>query len=304
MTSGVTPAARSISSVASACRSRTMVTTVPAAPPRAVRPDRWTYVAASGGGSTWTTRSSESTSMPRAATSVATRTGTSPEAKPASAARRAVCPRSPWSASTRMPWPAKCPVRDVTRFRVLQNRTTRPSRAAIHAVTASAASLSGTRKTRCFIVSTETTASATSWRTGSRPSMSTSAASSRVAENSIRVAPAGVARTRPRTSGKNPSAASSSASSMTTADTSSSESRFCLRRSCARPGVTTATSTGAASVSFCRLMFSPPTKARTRRPAAAPRSPRTSAIWSASSRVGAMTSPRGRPGFDAAPAND
>ena len=73
-------AARSRADTSRRCASKATVTTRPRAPARAVRPERCRYALCSVGGSTWTTSSTSSTWMPRAATSVATST---PHARPA-----------------------------------------------------------------------------------------------------------------------------------------------------------------------------------------------------------------------------
>ncbi len=57
------------------------VTTLPDAPARAVRPERWRYALCSTGGSAWMTRPTSSTWMPRAAMSVATSVCAAPEWK-------------------------------------------------------------------------------------------------------------------------------------------------------------------------------------------------------------------------------
>ena len=65
-------AARVRSRTSLTCWSVISVMTVPAAPARAVRPERCRYALCSAGGSAWTTSATSSTWMPRAAMSVAT----------------------------------------------------------------------------------------------------------------------------------------------------------------------------------------------------------------------------------------
>ena len=76
---------------------------MPEAPARAVRPMRWTYVSGSLGISKLMTCVIPSTSMPRAAMSVATRTRVSPLRKDSSARCRAFCDLLPWMAAASTP---------------------------------------------------------------------------------------------------------------------------------------------------------------------------------------------------------
>ena len=68
---------------------------LPLRPARPVRPLRCVYESASSGGSAWITRAMSCTSMPRAATSVATSTRSLPRLKSASARLRSGCSISP-----------------------------------------------------------------------------------------------------------------------------------------------------------------------------------------------------------------
>ena len=79
---------------------------MPSRPARPVRPIRCTYESKSSaavGISKFTTCATPGTSMPRAATSVATITGASPRLNAASAFSRWLCDRSPWMLSALMP---------------------------------------------------------------------------------------------------------------------------------------------------------------------------------------------------------
>ena len=86
------------------CSGSTRVTTSPALPARAVRPERCTKDFGSAGGSTCTTSSTPPTSMPRAATSVATMTRTSPESNAARLRSRWFWFRLPCSSAAGMPF--------------------------------------------------------------------------------------------------------------------------------------------------------------------------------------------------------
>ena len=76
------PVKRSISCSIRRSRGVTKRTATPARPARPVRPMRWTYASTSWGMSKFTTWLMRSTSMPRAATSVATTISTAPLLKP------------------------------------------------------------------------------------------------------------------------------------------------------------------------------------------------------------------------------
>ena len=78
----------------------------PLAPARAVRPMRWTYCSGTLGSSKLKTWLTPDTSMPRAAMSVATRIGTSPDLNSASARSRCGWLLLPWIALAATPLPA------------------------------------------------------------------------------------------------------------------------------------------------------------------------------------------------------
>ena len=81
----------------------TRAITTPEAPARAVRPERWTYVAESAGGSKCTTAATSSTCTPRAATSVATSASTSPSTNDFNALSRFGWLSPPWIGAAATP---------------------------------------------------------------------------------------------------------------------------------------------------------------------------------------------------------
>ena len=102
------------------------VTTSPALPARAVRPERCRYALCSMGGSTWTTSSTLSTCTPRAATSVATSTRTSPAPNAARLRSRATCERLPCRSTDGMPDAVSCLASFLAWCLVRVNRMRRP----------------------------------------------------------------------------------------------------------------------------------------------------------------------------------
>ena len=105
--STVSPASRIMRRVLRRWFGRMMVTTSPEWPARAVRPERCRKDFGSSGGSTCTTSSTPETSMPRAATSVATITFTSPELKAARLRSRWFWLRLPCNSAAGMPFCVK-----------------------------------------------------------------------------------------------------------------------------------------------------------------------------------------------------
>ena len=95
----------------------------------------------------------------------------------------------------------------------------------------------------------------------------------------------------PSTCGANPMSSMRSASSRTSSRIPPSETEPRSRWSMSRPGVATTTSGRLRSPLVCGPIGSPPTTVTTRR-RPVPRARSASAIWLASSRVGASTSPR------------
>ncbi len=126
---------------------------------------------------------------------------------------------------------------------------------------------------------------------------SRSTSRSRVAENSSRWPPGGVASSSWVTAGMKPRSAMWSASSSTAISTWPRLAARRSIRSMSRPGVATTTSTPRASCSICRPIGAPPYTVVTRTPSRRPSGASTSATWRASSRVGTRTSPRGALGW-------
>ena len=92
------PRSRSIRTISLCCLTSNNKTEIPLLPARPVRPERCTYVSTSRGGSNCTTTSTSFMSMPRAATSVATKTLKAPARKAARMESRCFCPMSPCNA--------------------------------------------------------------------------------------------------------------------------------------------------------------------------------------------------------------
>ena len=116
---------------------------------------------------------------------------------------------------------------------------------------------------------------------------------SSVAENSSRCPPAGVASRIRVTAGMKPRSAMWSASSRTVISMSSRVHAPRSSRSIRRPGVATTRSTPRRIRSIWRPMDTPPYTVVTETSMERPRGSRTSATWTASSRVGTSTRPRG-----------
>ena len=121
-----------------------------------------------------------------------------------------------------------------------------------------------------------------------------------MAENRSVCRSEGVRSRMRRTSGRNPMSAIRSASSITTLRTEPSVSAFRSSRSWSRPGHATSTSTPFLSCSICRLILVPPYAARTHSCWARASGRSSSAICSASSRVGANTRADGALGAELA----
>ena len=127
------------------CDVEATVITRPAAPARAVRPERWVYALCSIGGSACTTKGTSSTWIPRAAMSVATNAEAEPLAKAAKLRSRAVCDKLPCISTALIPnvcsFAAICLARCLVRVKI----TTRSLRA--NSATASKRSASSITKT-------------------------------------------------------------------------------------------------------------------------------------------------------------
>ena len=162
------------------------MTTLPAAPARAVRPERWTYSLTSSEGSTCTTIVTSSMWRPRAATSVATSTGKAPWRKPASTFVRSPCCLLPCRAAAPIPTSTSSWATRSAPSWVRVNIRVRPSRAPSWAVTARFAA-GAIARTVWSMVFTAAVTGVVSWLMGSTRKVSTmsSTCPSSVAEKSI-----------------------------------------------------------------------------------------------------------------------
>ncbi len=233
--------------------------------------------------------------MPRAATSVATSTETSPSANLARVWVRCGCDFPLCRAPARTPAARRCRVKRSTPALVSRNISTRPSRAAI-SVAVAYLSAGWTTSTWCSIAVTEADAGSTDASTGSwrRSRTSWSTSWSRVAENSSRCPSEGTWSRMPETWGRNPMSHIWSASSSTVIRTWSSRQSRRATRSARRPGVATTTSAPSRSAWACRLTDSPPTTVVRRRSSARAYGVSASLTCWASSRVDTRTRASGR----------
>ncbi|KZX21546.1 hypothetical protein ACH61_01299 [Rathayibacter tanaceti] len=284
----------------------TTVTTSPSLPARAVRPERCRYALCSMGGSTWMTSSTSSTCTPRAATSVATSTLTVPAPNAARLRSRATCERLPCRSTAGMPWPVSCFASFFAWCLVRMKRMRRPVPDARVFTSAFFASRPSTSKTWWVISATGEFASSTECSTSFCRYFLTSLSTplSRVAENSRRWPPRGVLSRMRVTTGRNPRSAMWSASSSTVISTASRFTKPCFMRSSRRPGQATTMSTPCFSAATWRCCETPPKIVVVTMPYASASGCMAAVICVASSRVGASTRPRGRPGRRRPPASD
>ena len=289
-------AARSSERTSPAWSGSMTVATSPVLPARAVLPERCRYALCSAGGSTWTTSSTSSTCTPRAATSVATSTRTSPEPKAARLRSRAPWLRLPWRSTAGIPADVSCLARRLAWCLVRMKRMRRPRPEASAWIRSFLASWSATSNTWWVIASTWLVASSTECITSSVRNFDTSLSTplSSVAEKSRRWPRDGVAFRMRVTVGRKPRSAMWSASSSTVISTRSRCTMPCFMRSSRRPGHATMMSTPACSAVTWRLCATPPKMVVVVRPRAVASGLRVASIWVASSRVGASTRPRGR----------
>ena len=249
----------------------------------------------SAGGSMWTTSSTSSTCTPRAATSVATSTRTSPSENAPRLRSRAPWDRLPCRSTAGMPaWLSFLAI-FLARYLVRVNIMRRPVPEASASMRACLSSAWVT-STWWSMVVTAAWALSAECSTGSLRNFltSTSTPLSSVAENSSRCEPCGVLERMRVTTGRKPMSAMWSASSSTVTRTSSSVSRPCLMRSSRRPGQATTMSTPLASAFSWCFWETPPKITVVFRPAALASGATVRSIWVASSRVGASTRPVGR----------
>ena len=221
------------------------MTTLPVSPARAVRPARCRYSLGPLGGSTWSTRPTSSTWMPRAATSVATRTGSVPSLK---TARMRV--RAPWASP-----PCRAPASHPGCAQLLGH----PVRPALGTDEDQRPARSGgdLRGHPGLVLAARCSPRGGPWwsrwpgrsRPGGSPDRSGSCwtsrsmALSKVAENSSRCPPAGTASRIWVTAGRKPRSAMWSASSSTAISIRLRSTAPCSIRSISRPGVATTMST-------------------------------------------------------------
>ena len=236
--------------------------------------------------------------MPRAAMSVATMTCTCPVEKARMARSRAFWLILPCSSTAGIPAWTSLRARRRARCLVRVNRMRCPCPEARRRTMPSLAVLSATIHTRWVMASTGEVEGSTECCSGLwRNSLTrVSTPLSRVAENSRRWPRCGVARRMRRTLGRKPRSAMWSASSRTVISTSSRLTSPCPMRSRSRPGQATTTSTPALRAFSWGLAETPPKMVVTSMSTTRARGSMTSAIWRASSRVGARTRPMGWPG--------
>ena len=234
--------------------------------------------------------------MPRASTSVATRTPVLPARNDSSARSRWFCLRSPWMGSHEIPALRRRRQHASTRCFVRQNTITRsvPSALSTFASSAFLAS-SETGCTYWSMVWATVPLRAISTTAGSltRSRIPPTASSSSVAEKSSVCRVAGVRLTILRMSGKKPMSSMRSASSSTSTSTSPKRASPWLMRSTRRPGVATRMSVPRRSAAFWGSMPTPPTTVVHLWRVLRAIEVQTSSICWASSRVGVTTSMSG-----------
>mmetsp|Transcript_1230 Transcript_1230/g.3417 ORF Transcript_1230/g.3417 Transcript_1230/m.3417 type:complete len:246 (+) Transcript_1230:1297-2034(+) len=236
------------------------------------------------------------TSMPRAATSVATSTFRSPRRRPISTRLRLPCGIAPCSGATAWPISARRSASQSASRWVLVKTTAWSSSGAARMDSSSWSLWWGlsAQCRRCSMFSCVSVCEATSMRWGSFSSCCARRPTwpAKVALNITVCLVPGVWLVTTLMSSMKPMSSMRSASSSTSISTLLSTHLPLARWSSRRPGVAISTSTPALSAAVCGFMSTPPKTTTERRLVCLAYFLTLSATWSASSRVGASTSAR------------